>query len=71
MPSSGIHFGIISCQACKGFFGRSIKKQKKYECSNDFKCDVAAEKRNSCQYCRFQKCLQAGMSPDSKKITNI
>ncbi|VDP99702.1 unnamed protein product [Trichobilharzia regenti] len=48
-----------------GFFRRSIQKQIEYKCLRDGKCLVIRLNRNRCQYCRFRKCLAAGMSKDS------
>uniref|UniRef100_A0A1B0B574 Nuclear receptor domain-containing protein n=1 Tax=Glossina palpalis gambiensis TaxID=67801 RepID=A0A1B0B574_9MUSC len=48
-----------------GFFRRSIQKQIEYRCLRDGKCLVIRLNRNRCQYCRFKKCLSAGMSRDS------
>uniref|UniRef100_A0A6P4EQ04 Ecdysone-induced protein 78C n=1 Tax=Drosophila rhopaloa TaxID=1041015 RepID=A0A6P4EQ04_DRORH len=62
--ASGYHYGVTSCEGCKGFFRRSIQKQIEYRCLRDGKCLVIRLNRNRCQYCRFKKCLSAGMSRD-------
>uniref|UniRef100_A0A182TM29 Nuclear receptor domain-containing protein n=1 Tax=Anopheles melas TaxID=34690 RepID=A0A182TM29_9DIPT len=64
--ASGYHYGVTSCEGCKGFFRRSIQKQIEYRCLRDGKCLVIRLNRNRCQYCRFKKCLSVGMSRDSK-----
>ncbi|KAL5110723.1 Ecdysone-induced protein 78C [Taenia crassiceps] len=48
-----------------GFFRRSIQKQIEYKCLREGKCTVVRLNRNRCQYCRFRKCIAAGMSKDS------
>ncbi|PAA66873.1 hypothetical protein BOX15_Mlig005976g2 [Macrostomum lignano] len=63
--ASGYHYGVVSCEGCKGFFRRSIQKQIQYRCLRDGACQVARINRNRCQHCRFRKCLAAGMSKDS------
>ncbi|XP_031335610.1 nuclear receptor subfamily 2 group C member 1-A isoform X2 [Photinus pyralis] len=59
--ASGRHYGAISCEGCKGFFKRSIRKQLGYQCRGTKNCEVTKHHRNRCQYCRLQKCLACGM----------
>ncbi|KAH7727870.1 nuclear Hormone Receptor family member [Aphelenchoides avenae] len=60
--SSGLHYGIYTCEGCKGFFKRSVQNKRIYTCvSGSGGCPMTKEQRNRCQYCRFQKCLQQGM----------
>ncbi|KAK6620154.1 hypothetical protein RUM43_011772 [Polyplax serrata] len=63
--ASGRHYGAISCEGCKGFFKRSIRKQLGYQCRGTKNCEVTKHHRNRCQYCRLQKCLEKGMRSDS------
>lgn len=63
--ASGRHYGAISCEGCKGFFKRSIRKQLGYQCRGNKNCEVTKHHRNRCQYCRLQKCLSCGMRSDS------
>jgi len=63
--ASGRHYGAISCEGCKGFFKRSIRKQLGYTCRGSKDCEVTKHHRNRCQYCRLQKCLSMGMRSDS------
>ncbi|XP_055710862.1 nuclear hormone receptor HR78 isoform X2 [Phlebotomus papatasi] len=63
--ASGRHYGAISCEGCKGFFKRSIRKQLGYQCRGTMNCEVTKHHRNRCQYCRLQKCLACGMRSDS------
>ncbi|KAI7795879.1 nuclear receptor subfamily 6 group A member 1-B [Triplophysa rosa] len=60
--ASGLHYGIISCEGCKGFFKRSICNKRIYRCNRDKNCQMSRKQRNRCQYCRLQKCLQMGMN---------
>ncbi|XP_054154276.1 orphan steroid hormone receptor 2-like [Oppia nitens] len=62
--ASGRHYGAISCEGCKGFFKRSVRKQLNYVCRANQDCEVTKHHRNRCQFCRLQKCLQMGMRAD-------
>lgn len=69
--ASGYHYGVMSCEGCKGFFRRSIQKQIEYRCLRDGSCQVLRLNRNRCQYCRFKKCLAVGMSRDSVRYGRV
>eukprot|EP00094_Tigriopus_californicus_P010017 TCALIF_09660-PA protein Name:"Similar to Hr46 Probable nuclear hormone receptor HR3 (Drosophila melanogaster)" AED:0.57 eAED:0.57 QI:0/0/0/0.33/0/0/3/0/102 len=62
--SSGVHYGVITCEGCKGFFRRSQSSVVNYQCPRQKNCVVDRVNRNRCQYCRLQKCLTLGMSRD-------
>ncbi|XP_063733980.1 nuclear receptor subfamily 4 group A member 2-like isoform X3 [Eleginops maclovinus] len=55
------HYGVRTCEGCKGFFKRTVQKKAKYVCLAAKSCPVDKRRRNRCQYCRFQKCLVVGM----------
>ena len=59
--ATGLHYGIITCEGCKGFFKRTVQSKKVYTCVADGNCEINKAHRNRCQYCRFQKCLHRGM----------
>ena len=59
--SSGKHYGQYSCEGCKSFFKRSVRRSLTYTCRATRNCPVDQHHRNQCQYCRFRKCLKAGM----------
>uniref|UniRef100_A0A669QV73 RAR related orphan receptor B n=1 Tax=Phasianus colchicus TaxID=9054 RepID=A0A669QV73_PHACC len=66
--SSGIHYGVITCEGCKGFFRRSQQNNASYSCSRQRNCLIDRTNRNRCQHCRLQKCLALGMSRDAVKF---
>ncbi|KAK1798226.1 hypothetical protein P4O66_006630, partial [Electrophorus voltai] len=66
--SSGIHYGVITCEGCKGFFRRSQQGAVVYSCPRQKSCVIDRTSRNRCQYCRLQKCLAVGMSRDAVKF---
>ncbi|EFO95946.1 CRE-NHR-41 protein [Caenorhabditis remanei] len=63
--ASGRHYGAVSCEGCKGFFKRSIRKRIGYVCRSSKDCPVTKFHRNRCQYCRLRKCLSMGMRSES------
>ncbi|KAL4225222.1 Nuclear receptor subfamily 1 group D member 1 [Mactra antiquata] len=66
--ASGFHYGANTCEACKGFFRRSLKKDKKeYKCAGDNNCTIQKGRRNNCPLCRYHKCLDVGMSKNAIK----
>uniref|UniRef100_A0A182YVP7 Uncharacterized protein n=1 Tax=Biomphalaria glabrata TaxID=6526 RepID=A0A182YVP7_BIOGL len=69
-PSSGFHFGALTCEGCKGFFRRMVKEREayNYKCSKSGTCEVNAMTRNMCKACRYNKCIQIGMSVDGSRI---
>eukprot|EP00063_Salmo_salar_P016558 XP_013991393.1 PREDICTED: retinoic acid receptor gamma-A isoform X4 [Salmo salar] len=68
--SSGYHYGVSSCEGCKGFFRRSIQKNMVYTCHRDKNCQINKVTRNRCQYCRLQKCFEVGMSKEGERLRN-
>lgn len=69
--ASGFHYGANTCEACKGFFRRSIvkiiKKKEQYKCHKDKNCMIGPGRRSMCAYCRYKKCLDIGMSQEAIK----
>ncbi|XP_037538928.1 nuclear receptor subfamily 2 group C member 1 [Nematolebias whitei] len=63
--ASGRHYGAVSCEGCKGFFKRSIRKNLVYTCRGSGECAINKLHRNRCQYCRLQRCKALGMKQDS------
>ncbi|XP_062620130.1 ecdysone-induced protein 78C-like [Saccostrea cucullata] len=66
--SSGFHYGVDSCEGCKGFFRRCITQGMTHKCSNEEKCEITPFTRNSCQYCRLKKCFAVGMSREASRL---
>lgn len=69
--SSGIHYGVLACEGCKGFFRRALQDvgdPARKKCFYNKNCDITILTRNRCQYCRLQKCLALGMSRSAAKL---
>lgn len=63
--ATGKHYGAPSCDGCKGFFRRSVRKNHMYACRFVRQCVVDKDKRNQCRYCRLKKCFKAGMKKEA------
>ncbi|CAG5124276.1 unnamed protein product, partial [Candidula unifasciata] len=63
--ASGKHYGVHSCEGCKGFFKRTVRKDLTYACRDERSCLIDKRQRNRCQYCRYMKCLSMGMKREA------
>ncbi|KAK3792107.1 hypothetical protein RRG08_055371 [Elysia crispata] len=63
--STGKHYGAFSCDGCKGFFRRSVRRNHVYACRSNRHCIMDKDKRNQCRYCRLRKCFRAGMKKEA------
>lgn len=62
--AKGYHFNALTCEGCKGFFRRTIKRSTPLRCLFLNKCIITKNNRRSCQACRFRKCQAIGMRKD-------
>ncbi|XP_029026838.1 estrogen-related receptor gamma isoform X2 [Betta splendens] len=69
--SSGFHYGVASCEACKAFFKRTVQGNIEYSCPAANGCEITKRRRKACQACRFQKCLQAGMMREGVRVDRV
>lgn len=63
--SSGKHYGQYTCEGCKSFFKRSVRRNLTYQCRSSKNCPIDQHHRNQCQHCRFKKCLKMGMKREA------
>uniref|UniRef100_A0A0N5AY35 Nuclear receptor subfamily 2 group B member 4 n=1 Tax=Syphacia muris TaxID=451379 RepID=A0A0N5AY35_9BILA len=63
--ASGKHYGVYSCEGCKGFFKRTVRKDLSYSCRENRNCVIDKRQRNRCQYCRYKKCQKMGMKREA------
>ncbi|CAB3407465.1 unnamed protein product [Caenorhabditis bovis] len=66
--ATGKHYGAMSCDGCKGFFRRTVRKRHTYVCRFGETCKVDKAKRNACRKCRFEVCLRRGMRRDAVQM---
>ncbi|XP_013419762.1 nuclear hormone receptor FTZ-F1 beta-like [Lingula anatina] len=65
---SGFHYGIYTCESCKGFFKRTVQNKKDFSCHRNGDCDVNVMNRKKCPSCRFKKCLEGGMRLEAIRV---
>uniref|UniRef100_A0A914UUC2 Uncharacterized protein n=1 Tax=Plectus sambesii TaxID=2011161 RepID=A0A914UUC2_9BILA len=63
--ATGKHYGANSCDGCKGFFRRTVRRNQNYTCRFNGSCIIDKDHRNACRSCRFDKCTMAGMRKDA------
>ena len=64
------HYGAICCYSCKAFFRRYVRGENNihlHRCKENNSCPLT-EGRKTCKNCRYNKCLQVGMTPE--KVLN-
>lgn len=69
--SSGYHYGVNSCEACKAFFKRTIQGNIEYACLADKTCVIDKRRRKACQACRYKKCLVVGMLREGVRLDRV
>ncbi|OCT93568.1 nuclear receptor subfamily 1 group I member 2 [Xenopus laevis] len=59
--ATGYHFNAMTCEGCKGFFRRAVKRNLRLSCPFQNSCVINKSNRRHCQACRLKKCLDIGM----------
>jgi len=59
-----LHFGGHCCYSCRAFFRRTIERMEKTDiiCRTGLRTCEVSEMSKGCSACRYNKCLQVGMS---------
>ncbi|EHB17964.1 Estrogen-related receptor gamma, partial [Heterocephalus glaber] len=69
--TSGYHYGVASCEACKAFFKRTIQGNTEYSCPAANECEITKRSPKSCQACRFMKSLKVGMLKEGVRLDRV
>ncbi|XP_063071487.1 vitamin D3 receptor B [Engraulis encrasicolus] len=59
--ATGFHFNAMTCEGCKGFFRRSMKRKATFTCPFNGSCNITKDNRRHCQACRLKRCVEIGM----------
>uniref|UniRef100_A0A8C6ZKH5 Vitamin D receptor n=1 Tax=Nothoprocta perdicaria TaxID=30464 RepID=A0A8C6ZKH5_NOTPE len=59
--ATGFHFNAMTCEGCKGFFRRSMKRKAMFTCPFNGDCRITKDNRRHCQACRLKRCVDIGM----------
>lgn len=59
--ATGFHFNAMTCEGCKGFFRRSMKRKALFTCPFNGDCRITKDNRRHCQACRLKRCIDIGM----------
>ncbi|NXR48029.1 VDR protein, partial [Hippolais icterina] len=59
--ATGFHFNAMTCEGCKGFFRRSMKRKAMFTCPFNGDCHITKDNRRHCQACRLKRCVDIGM----------
>ncbi|KAM3935821.1 nuclear receptor subfamily 1 group I member 2 [Leptodactylus fuscus] len=62
--ATGYHFNAMTCEGCKGFFRRAMKRRLQLSCPFQNTCVINKSNRRHCQACRLKKCLDIGMKKE-------
>ncbi|XP_032985852.1 nuclear receptor subfamily 1 group I member 2 isoform X1 [Rhinolophus ferrumequinum] len=55
----------MTCEGCKGFFRRAMKRNARLRCPfRKGTCEITRKTRRQCQACRLRKCLESGMKKE-------
>jgi hypothetical protein len=63
--ATGRHYGSPSCNGCKGFFRRTIRRNYTYTCRFNGNCKIDRHNRAVCRACRYMRCINFGMKVDA------
>ncbi|XP_013910938.1 PREDICTED: vitamin D3 receptor [Thamnophis sirtalis] len=66
--ATGFHFNAMTCEGCKGFFRRSMKRKAMFTCPFNGDCKITKDNRRHCQACRLKRCVDIGMMKESTDI---
>ncbi|CAG2113586.1 unnamed protein product, partial [Medioppia subpectinata] len=63
--ATGLYYKALTCDGCKGIFRRGLNVSDDYSCKYGGRCEIDVYNRRKCIECRYNKCLNVGMSKES------
>uniref|UniRef100_A0A673MR00 Nuclear receptor domain-containing protein n=1 Tax=Sinocyclocheilus rhinocerous TaxID=307959 RepID=A0A673MR00_9TELE len=69
--ATGFHFNAMTCEGCKGFFRRSMKRKASFTCPFNGSCTITKDNRRHCQACRLKRCLDIGMMKECELLASM
>ncbi|KFQ50295.1 Vitamin D3 receptor, partial [Nestor notabilis] len=67
--ATGFHFNAMTCEGCKGFFRRSMKRKAMFTCPFNGDCKITKDNRRHCQACRLKRCVD--IAPDAVPVPAV
>ncbi|KAL7678280.1 hypothetical protein ACOME3_004510 [Neoechinorhynchus agilis] len=68
--SSGRHYGIRACEACRAFYKRYLRNNRAYVCYKENECVINSETRRDCKGCRLTLWRNARLHLGNRQIPN-
>ncbi|XP_041090326.1 nuclear receptor subfamily 5 group A member 2-like isoform X3 [Polyodon spathula] len=63
---SGYHYGLLTCESCKGFFKRTVQNNRRYTCTENQDCKIDKTQRKRCPLFSTGKTANGG-----KRLTAV
>uniref|UniRef100_A0AAR2L4R8 Vitamin D receptor b n=1 Tax=Pygocentrus nattereri TaxID=42514 RepID=A0AAR2L4R8_PYGNA len=65
--ATGFHFNAMTCEGCKGFFRRSMKRKATFTCPFNGNCTITKDNRRHCQISVLKDLIQRRKEEEAQK----